>query len=129
MIDLLSGAASELRALLAQYTQDSRLLRLTTYLGSDHLLIERIDGHESLSGGFRFDITALCTDVHLDLAAMLGQTALLQILTQHSRTALHPIHGHVTAFERLGSEGGFARYRLRLEPWLAFLHHRRDSYI
>ncbi|HJV76221.1 MAG TPA: type VI secretion system Vgr family protein [Noviherbaspirillum sp.] len=129
MIDLLSGAASELRALLAQYTQDSRLLRLTTHLGSDHLLIERIDGHESLSDGFRFEITALCTNAHLDLAAMLGQTALLQILTQHSRTELRPIHGHITAFERLGSEGGFARYRLTLEPWLAFLRHRRDSYI
>ena len=129
MTDLLSAAASELRSLLAQFTQDSRLLRLTTSLGSDELLVEYIEGREGLSEGFRFDITALCADAHLDLDALLGQTALLQILTQHSRSELRPIHGHITAFERLGSDGGFARYRITLEPWLAFLRHRRDSYI
>lgn len=129
MIDLLSGAASELRALLAQFTQDTRLLRLTTHLGSEALLVERIDGREGLNEGFRFDITALCADAHLDLDAMLGRTALLQILTQHSRHAPRPVHGHITAIERLASDGGFTRYRLTLEPWLAFLRHRRDSYI
>ncbi|OLH14746.1 type IV secretion protein Rhs, partial [Xanthomonas oryzae pv. oryzae] len=36
---------------------------------------------------------------------------------------------HVTAFERLGSNGGLARYRLRVEPWLALLAQRVDSYV
>lgn len=129
MIDLLSGAASELRACLAQYTQDTRLLRLTTSLGGDRLLVEHIDGREGLSEGYRFDITALCSDAHLDPEPLLGQPVLLQLLTQHSHTDLRPIHGHITAVERLGSDGGFARYRLTLEPWLTFLRHRRDSYV
>ncbi|QEO26384.1 type VI secretion system Vgr family protein [Xanthomonas translucens] len=60
---------------------------------------------------------------------MLGQPVLLELLTAESRTALRPFHGHVTAFERLGSNGGLARYRLVVEPWLALLAQRVDSYV
>ncbi|WP_136419632.1 type VI secretion system Vgr family protein [Herbaspirillum sp. ST 5-3] len=126
MIDAMHAAQS-LRALLAQFTQDTRLLRLCTSLGADKLLVEHIDGREALSETWCFTITVLCTDAHLDLSVLLGQPALLQLLTQSGE--LRPIHGHVTAFERLGADGGFARYRLTLEPWLAFLRHRRDSYV
>jgi type VI secretion system secreted protein VgrG len=128
MTDVFS-AANILRAELAQYSQDTRLLRLTTSLGADKLLVERIDGREGLSEGYRFDITALSTDADIDLNSLLGQPALLRLLTQHSRTELRPIHGHVTAVELLGSDGGFARYRITLEPWLAFLRYRRDCYV
>lgn len=129
MTDLLSGAANALRACLADYTQDTRLLRLVTSLGQDRLLVEHIDGREGLSETYRFHITTLCTDAHVDLRPLLGQPALLQILTQQSRTSLRPFHGHVSAVERLGSDGGFARFRLTLEPWLAFLRFRRDCYV
>ncbi|UKE45830.1 type VI secretion system Vgr family protein [Xanthomonas cerealis] len=54
---------------------------------------------------------------------------LLELLTAESRSALRPFHGHVTAFERLGSNGGLARYRLVVEPWLALLAQRVDSYV
>ncbi len=37
-------------------------------------------------------------------------------------------HGHVTAACFEAANGGFARYRLRVEPWTAFLRGRRDSY-
>ena len=29
----------------------------------------------------------------------------------------------------MGSNGGLARYRLVIEPWLAFLRQRVDSYV
>jgi type VI secretion system secreted protein VgrG len=129
MDDVIHAAAGALRAHLAHYTQDTRLLRLTTALGADALLVECIDGQEGLSEGFRFEITALSTDAHIDLNTLLGQPALLEILTQHSRTDLRPLHGHITAAARLSSDGGFARYRLTLEPWTAFLRLRFDSYV
>ncbi|HVK93879.1 MAG TPA: type VI secretion system tip protein TssI/VgrG [Noviherbaspirillum sp.] len=129
MNDTLRATVNALHTALAQHTQETRLLRLFTSLGADQLLVERMEGDEALSAGYCFRIEALCTDAHLDLNRLLGQPALLEILTQHSRTDLRPIHGHVTAFERLGSEGGFARYRITLEPWTAFLRLRRDSYV
>lgn len=125
----ISAAANALRVHLSHYTQETRLLRLCTQLGEDTLIIERIEGHEGLSQTWQFSLTVLCTDARLDLASMLGQPALLQILTSHSRTDLRPIHGHITACAYLSADGGFARYRLTLEPWLAFLRHRRDSYV
>lgn len=129
MNDVHHYAAAALRAQLAEYAQDTRLLRLTTPLGGDTLVIEKIEGSEALSQCFGFRITALCTDAELDLNALLGQPALLQLLTQHSRSALRPFHGHVTAAELLSSDGGFARYAITLEPWLAFLRYRLDAYV
>lgn len=129
MNDALQGAASALRAQLAQFSQDTRLLRLTTSLGADKLVVESFEGHEGLSQGFKFDITALCTDAGLDLPSLLGQPVLLEILTQQSRSELRPLHGHVTAFELISSDGGFARYRLTVEPWLAFLRYRHDCFV
>ncbi len=122
-------AAAALRAPLTQYTQDTRLLRLTTPLGPDPLLVERIEGREGLSQAYRFDIIALSSNPRIDLDGLLGQPALLEILTQHSRTDLRPVHGHISACERLGSDGGFTRYRLVLEPWTAFLRYRFDAYV
>lgn len=129
MISAMQDAAAALRAQLAQYTQDTRLLRFTAFSGADQLLVEHIEGHEGLSQGYRFDITALSSDAQIDLDGLLGQPALLEILTQQSRTDLRPIHGHISACERLGSDGGFTRYRLVLEPWTAFLRYRFDSHV
>lgn len=133
-LEAMTGA---LRAGLASYTQKTRLLRLHTPLGADRLIAERFDGIEHLSGmerggstaGFRFDLVALSTDAHLDPDALLGQPVLLELLCADSRVDLRPFHGHVTAFEQLGSNGSLACYRLTIEPWLAFLDHRRDSYV
>ena len=129
MLDALQTATNTLRAMLANFTQENRILRLTTSLGTNTLLIEHIEGEEGLSQSYHFDITVLATDAHLDLNQLLGQPALLEILTQQSRSALRPIHGHITAFELLSADGGFARYRLALQPWTAFLRYRYDSYV
>ncbi|TCS33312.1 Rhs element Vgr protein [Paucimonas lemoignei] len=123
------GAAGALRALLAGHTQDTRLLRLTTSLGSAALVVESINGTEGISQSFRFEIIALSIDAAIDGAKLLGQPALLEVLTQHSRNEPRPFHGHVTAFESLSSDGGFTRYRIRLEPWIAFLRHRFDCFV
>ena len=44
-------------------------------------------------------------------------------------SCLCPSRGHVTAVALEGSDGGLARYRLVMEPWLAFLGHRQDSWV
>ena len=49
-------------------------------------------------------------------------------LSIRAPTDQRPFHGHVTACELLGGNGGLARYRLVVEPWLAFLRQRVDSY-
>ncbi len=117
-----------LLAAFTRTTQTTRLVRLTTPLGED-LLAECVRGEESLSGGFTFRIDALCEDAHLPLKSLLGQPALLQLMTAASRDALLPFHGHITAAQISGANGGLARYHLTLQPWSAFLGLGRDSRI
>ncbi|MEN1943495.1 type VI secretion system Vgr family protein [Luteimonas sp. MJ293] len=116
-------------AALATPGQHDRLLRLHTPLGGDVLVAETLLARESFDqGGFRLELTALSVDAHLSLDDLIGQPVLVELLTADSRADLRPFHGHVTDCEVLGSNGGLARYRLVVEPWLAFLGQRFDSY-
>ncbi|MBX3618836.1 MAG: type VI secretion system tip protein VgrG [Rhizobacter sp.] len=137
---VLSAVQSLVQAVLAALgpSQHQRLLRLHTPLGPNVLLAERMLGTETIGprapgvapqAGFRFDLLALSTNAHLRLKDLIGQPVRLDLLTQQSRTELRPFHGHVTAFALLGSDGGLARYRLTIEPWLSFLAHREDAWV
>ena len=122
---------TELANLLrAAFTQADRLLRLETPLGPNALLPEQLDAAEHIdAGGFRLELTALSDNADIDSAKLLGQPVRLDLLTQQSRSTLRPFHGHVTRFEQIGANGGLVRYRLVIEPWLAFLRHRQDSFL
>jgi type VI secretion system secreted protein VgrG len=119
------------------HRQDERLLRVHTVLGRDKLIAERVRIFEDIGpqadgkapAGLRIELEVVCTDTHLELKSLMGQPVMLQLLTQLSRDKLRPFHGHVTAVTLLGSDGGFARYLLVIEPWLAFLGHRQDSWV
>jgi type VI secretion system VgrG family protein len=115
---------SYLRALPSQ---QGRSMRLHTSLGGERLAVETLSGLEQVDGaGFRLVLTALSAEAGLDLDALLGRPALLQLLTADA--GLRPFHGQVTSAELVGSNGGLARYRLVLEPWLSLLGQRVDSY-
>jgi len=122
---------TELANLLrAAFTQADRLLRLETPLGPNALLPEQLDAAEHIdAGGFHLELTALSDNADIDSAKLLGQPVRLDLLTQQSRGTLRPFHGHVTRFEQIGANGGLVRYRLVIEPWLAFLRHRQDSFL
>jgi type VI secretion system secreted protein VgrG len=90
-------------------------------------LAERVRGREAVNDLYRFDVDALSTSTDLDLACFIGEELTIGLLQPDgSRRAWH---GICTAAEWLGADGGVARYRLRLEPALALLRLRRDSYI
>ncbi|MBS4803262.1 MAG: type VI secretion system tip protein VgrG, partial [Stenotrophomonas maltophilia] len=93
---------NNLRAALAGPSHAQRFLRLHTSLGSDVLVAETLDGVEQIDGmGFQWTITALSLDAGLSLAPLIGQGALLQL--QQADGSLRPLHGRITAAERLGS--------------------------
>ena len=125
-----------LAALSGAPIQGSRLLRLATPLGPDVLLAERLDLHEAVGpgadtdappAGLRATVHALAADTHLELKQLLGQPVLMQLALADA--SLRGWHGHITRAELLGSDGGLARYRLTVEPWLGFLAQRQDSWV
>lgn len=118
-----------LQALLGGWTQNGRFLRLTTPLGKDALVAESVDGWESIDhGGFRLQVTALSENPALPIAQLVGAPVLVEWLNADGGSEFRPFHGHVAAAELIGYNAGLARVRLVLEPWLAMLHQRVDSY-
>ena len=132
---LLDGLLAELSSLGPN--QHTRLLRLHTPLGLDVLLAEKAEITEQIgpnaaepaNTGFAIDLLALSTRADIAPLDLIGQPVLLELLTAHSRANLRPFHGHVTAMQLLGSDGGYARYQLTIEPWTHFLRHRHDAYV
>jgi type VI secretion system secreted protein VgrG len=115
--------------LFPRFTQDTRLLRLSTPLGPERLLAECLRGDESLDGPCILHVSALSLDAGIPLKSLLGQPVLLELLTPVPGMPRRPFHGHITSAQLIGANGGFARYALTIEPWSAFLALGRDSRI
>ncbi|MDN4036421.1 type VI secretion system Vgr family protein [Massilia sp. YIM B02443] len=123
-LDALASAINE--QLAGTYTQYRRVLRLTAPPGAEGLLAESLRGEEQVDAGFRFELSALSLDAAIPLKALIGQPMSVEL---QSAGMMQPrmFHGHVTRAEQVGANGGFARYRLTLEPWTSFLGLGRDS--
>ncbi|MCB4359477.1 type VI secretion system Vgr family protein [Quatrionicoccus australiensis] len=108
-------------------SQHARLLEIKTALLEHALIVERFNGCEAVSEPFRFEIDCISTDAFFDLKSLLGAEITLRLLlADGSKRAWH---GYVTEAMQLGADGGLARYRLIMEPFLAFLAQRRDCYL
>ena len=126
MAAALEGLASRLIEQLAgRFSQHRRVLRLSTPAGKDALLAESLRGEEGVDTGFRFQVAALSLDAGISLRTLIGQPVLIELQTPSGQPRC--FHGHATAVEQVGANGGFARYLLAIEPWTAFLALGRDS--
>lgn len=122
--------AEQLFRALAHFSSTSRLYALTigdgdAERGGDELLVEAFAADEEVQGVAGRDVIVLSTDAHLSLQPLLGQLAKLDVsLANGERTRFA---GYINEVAMLGSEGGFARYRLRLVPWMWRLSQVRNS--
>lgn len=125
----MSTQSDLIQAFFRGWSQHDRFLWLTTPLGADKLVAESLHGWESLDrGGFRFQVTALTERPDVPLDKLVGAPILVEWQAADAQDARRPFHGHVIAAELVGYNGGLARVRLVVEPWLALLHQRVDSY-
>jgi type VI secretion system secreted protein VgrG len=132
-----SNLMGDLLAKLSSFlTQDTRLIEIDTPLSGANFVVERFTGNESVSGLFSFDIDCLSTQAHLDMSSLIGEEVTLRVLQAGSANARLGLdaqhrtwHGLVSRTAELGADGGLARYRLTIQPWLALLGLRRDSFI
>jgi uncharacterized protein involved in type VI secretion and phage assembly len=120
---------SQAYAALAQFTSESRLYELTLEkdedYGSGGLMVEAFLADDCLQEISFRDVIALSTSATIEPSSLLGQRASLQAsLADGSRTAFH---GYISHAAMLGSEGGFARYRLRMSSWLWLATQSRNS--
>mgnify|MGYP001355599754 CR=1 FL=1 len=111
------------------FNQDARLLELRFPADSGFseavLLPHRLSGEEGLSRNYRYELDCLSPDAHLELKELIGQPIEIALLLPEGGSRL--LTGLVTAARHQGTDGGFASYRLTVEPALATLAHRRNS--
>jgi type VI secretion system secreted protein VgrG len=126
----LTELTEKISSALAQFSSASRLYALTVgdgsaELGSGGLLVEAFAADDAVQGIGGRDVIVVSTDAHISLAPLLGQPASLEVsLADGSRTRFD---GDISEVAMLGSEGGLARYRLRMAPWMWRLGQVRNS--
>ena len=115
------GLIEQATSALAQFSSATRLYGLTVgdgsaNLGAAGLLVEAFAADDAVQGIGGRDIIVLSTDAHIALTPLLGENASLVVtLADGTRTTFA---GNINEIAMLGSEGGLARYRLRLVPWM-----------
>ena len=120
------SAADQVHASLAGFSSVTRLYELTLADGgADLLLVEAFAADEQVQAVGARDIIVLSTNANLALAPLLGMQATLHASLADGRRAV--FSGHISEAAMLGSDGGLARFRLRLTPWLWLLSQVRNS--
>ena len=120
-----AGAALSVFSLNAQH---DRLMRLEFPRGDGPdpiLLPNRLSAHEEICRCFRYEVELLSDDARIPLKAMMGRMVTISIVREDG--SLRYFNGYVTEFRFLRADGGFAFYRMVLEPWLAFARLRKDN--
>jgi type VI secretion system secreted protein VgrG len=115
---------------LAQFSSTTRLYELTigegsAEQGSGGLLVEAFAADDAVNELGARDVIALSTSAYVEPASLLGQSACLEMsLADGTRTSFA---GEISEAAMLGSDGGFARYRVRISAWLWRLGQVRNS--
>jgi type VI secretion system secreted protein VgrG len=127
-----------LASFASAFTQGNRLFKLQIGDGQafgERLLPQSVEGTERLSSCYKYEVTCLSPDAFIPLGSLLGQPAQLDILTgaggllDFDDDAPEEVTrcGLITKARALPSDGGFAQYRLTIEPPVALLRHRTTS--
>ncbi|RYF05366.1 MAG: type VI secretion system tip protein VgrG, partial [Oxalobacteraceae bacterium] len=128
--DRLAAAGQALGRFGTGLSQHARLVTLASSQDvtlTEAMMAEHLYGREAVNALYAFEVHALSTSTDLELDPFIGEELTVTLLQPDgTRRAWH---GLCTGAEWRGADGGTARYRLWLEPALALLRLRRDSYV
>ncbi|NHQ88449.1 type VI secretion system tip protein VgrG [Iodobacter sp. HSC-16F04] len=119
--DLLASFASA-------FSQDQRLISLQLGDGAawgEQLLPQRVTGSEGINQAYRYQIDCLSSDAALELKSLLGLPVVLAVADANGDAVERC--GVISQAQLLGSDGGFAKYSITVEPPFALLRYRRTS--
>jgi type VI secretion system secreted protein VgrG len=109
------------------YSQENRPVRIYTPLPDDELLLLKLEGTESLSDVYRFQLTLVGVRPDIEAADLVGKAVRVVIdLDPTGESPARTIHGIISSFSfESAQEGGFT-YRAELVPWLWLLSRSSD---
>src|SRR4029077_19530278 len=107
--------------------QDTRLLAIKTALGADALAVRSITLREELSRLFQIEAELVSEDGNIDLDQVIGRPATVRLdIAQKGKRFFN---GFVSRIYQGANEGGYARFRAVIVPWLWFLTRTSDCRI
>jgi type VI secretion system secreted protein VgrG len=109
---------------MPDYVQAGRPLQVSTVLGGDTLLVDRITGVEAVSTPFELTVDLLSTSADIDADKLLRTGMSLSIARGDGTT--RQLHGLVRRFVQFGRQEDLVEYRAEVVPWLWFLSLSSD---
>jgi type VI secretion system secreted protein VgrG len=101
-------------------TQADRPLRIKTTLGEDVLVLENLQGSESISRPFLYNLKLLSENPSIALKDLLKSPVVISIELLDG--SLRHLHGNISRISQLAlGEDGLAAYQAEVVPWLWFL--------
>jgi len=91
----------------------------------DTLVVNRIEGEESLSRDFRFVVEILSDDAGLDPKDFIGKQITVALLREDG--SYRYFNGYIFLFRLIKSDGGVAFYEAELGPWTRYLTLRKNN--
>lgn len=113
--------------IVALLHQSSRLIALETAQAEVSLIVERFSAIEAISKPFAIEIDCLSLSAHLDTVELARQEITLRLMLADG--SYRAWHGFVVDCAAMGGDGGLARYRITVAPWLERLRGRVDCYV
>jgi type VI secretion system secreted protein VgrG len=110
------------------FVQASRLLTVTTPLGTDDLLLDGLEGSEGISEMFRFSLHMRSSSTALAAASVVGKPLTVKMGIAGGPTRY--VNGIVSRFVHSGFDQDFASYEAEVVPklWLLTLSRGRKIY-
>jgi len=108
-------------------TQATRQIAIETPLGEDVLVLRSLQGDESLSRLFTFDLDLVSENPSINYEDIVGQAVTLKLTLADS--SLRYWNGFVSRFVQAGRDSNLAVYRATMVPWLWFLDQTTDCRI
>jgi type VI secretion system secreted protein VgrG len=109
------------------YSQEGRLITLTTPLGEDVLLLAGFSGHEAISRLFSFHLDLLTEHGPIDFTQIIGKNVTISVA--QSDNTLRYFNGMVSQFAQSGSDATFMQYQMEVVPWTWTLTRYADCKI
>ena len=97
------------------YSQENRLISITTPLGDDVLLLAGFSGHEAISQIFRFHLDLLTESPSIDFTHIIGQNVTISVTQQDDSKRY--FNGLVSRFVQSGKDTTFTHYQMEVVPW------------
>jgi type VI secretion system secreted protein VgrG len=107
--------------------QEARPVAITTPLGDDVLLFNRMTATEELGRLFRFDLDLLSKEPDIKFNDILGQNITIRLRLPEAKKRY--FNGYVSHFSQQGMVDEFHAYKMTVNPWLWFLTRSADCRI